>query len=244
MLDDGTFVELPDVDAEALEQRFSEKIFRALLERELIAEDTVESMKSWEHSGFNVYAAEPISADDENARLFLARYLKKAPVAASRLSIDDSGLEPTVVYKKVTYDGEETRCFSPLEFLAELSLHIPKVFEQTTRMFGVYSSSTRGKVAREEKYRAWVQNNFQPLEHEPEKQPASASFARCMKKVFEIDPFKCSRCGSQMKIVAFIFSPRKIEKIADNLKLPTWRAPPPFAPAGIRYDTSSQYSQT
>jgi len=163
-------------------------------------------------------------------------------LAANRLSIDESGLDPTVVYRKVSDTGEEIRTFSPLEFLAELSLHIPKVFEQTTRMFGIYSSSSRGKVAREEKYQAWVQNNFEPLDPEPEERPASASFARCMKNVFEIDPLKCKRCGSQMKIIAFIFNSHEIQKIADNLKLPTWRSPPPFIHTGIRYDASPDYA--
>ena len=111
-------------------------------------------------------------------------------------------------------------------------------------MFGIYSSSTRGKAAREEQYKAFIQNNFQPLEHEPQKQPTSASFARCMKHVFEIDPLQCIKCGSPMKIIAFILNPREIEKIADNLKLPTWRAPPPFAATGIRLDSGPQFAQT
>lgn len=55
-------------------------------------------MKSWEHSGFKVFAGEPTLEDDEDARLSLARYLKKAPLAAERLSIDESGQEPVVRY--------------------------------------------------------------------------------------------------------------------------------------------------
>jgi hypothetical protein len=243
VLDDGHFLELTDLDTAALERRFKENVFTALREHELITEDTVDVMNSWEHSGFNVYAAEPIKADDEDARLFLARYLKKAPLAESRLSLDESGIEPTVVYQKTTDDGEQTRRFSPLAFLAELSPHIPNTFEQTTRMYGVYSSSTRGKAAREARYQEMVQNNFQPLADEPPPRTASASFARCMKRVFEIDPLRCCKCGETMKVVAFVHSPSEIEKLARSLGRPTWRAPPPFTPAGIRLDTSAEYSQ-
>ncbi len=54
-------------------------------------------MQSWEHSGFSVYAAPKMEADDDEARLFLARYLKKSPLAETRFSIDETGLEPVVV---------------------------------------------------------------------------------------------------------------------------------------------------
>jgi hypothetical protein len=110
-------------------------------------------------------------------------------------------------------------------------------------MYGCYSSSARGKLNREKRYQLLVSNNFQPIEHEPEKRPASASFARCMKRVFEIDPLKCRKCGEKMKIIAFIFSSREIEKIAENLKLPTWRAPPEFVPDGHRIDTGAEFVQ-
>jgi len=201
-------------------------------------------MKSWSHSGFNVYVGDKIQPDNDNARLFLARYLRKAPLSEARLSIDESGLEPTIVYQKTSADGEQIKHFSPLEFLAQLSLHIPNTWEQTTRHYGVYSSVTRGKKIREEEYRARFDALPEPLdEPEEETKPASASFARCMKLVFEIDPLACPRCGEQMKIVAFLQKEREIEKIADNLRMPTWRAPPKFAPAGTHVDTSDEYSQ-
>ena len=113
-------------------------------------------MSGWEHSGFNVFAGEPIGEDDENARLFLARYLKKAPLAAERLSIDESGREPVVRYVErldvlPVEEGTE-RCIRPLDLLAELSCHIPRVFEQTTRYFGAYSPRTRGAKLRDERF--------------------------------------------------------------------------------------------
>ena len=242
--EDGSFSELPALDTNVLEQSFSEKVFSALLDRGLISDEIVESMKSWKHSGFNVYSAEPIGAEDERARLFLGRYLKKSPVAANRLSIDESDSEPVVVYRKLSDEGEETRTFSPLEFLAELSLHIPKVFEQTSRMYGCYSSSTRGKLARVARFERWrLGRDATSEESENNKQAASASFARCMKMVFEIDPLKCRKCGHQMKIVAFVFNSREIEKLADNLGLVTWRAPPPIKASFTEIDFSSQFAQ-
>ena len=97
-----------------------------LIKEELLSEDVASEMKSWAHTGFNVYAAEPIAGEDARARLFLARYLKKAPLSLARLRIDESGGVPVVVCRKELDDGESTeREFSPLEFLAELQQHVP-----------------------------------------------------------------------------------------------------------------------
>ena len=109
----------------------------------MITEETVNTMRSCQHSGFSVYSAEPIEATDHDARLFIARYLKKSPIALDRLFVDESADEPKIVCKRKLDDSEETRSFSPLEFLAELSAHIPNSWEQTTRFYGIYAARTR-----------------------------------------------------------------------------------------------------
>jgi hypothetical protein len=252
ILPDGSFVELPEVDRELLEEFFPEKVFSFLLREERLEQSTIDSMKSWEHSGFNVFAGEPIAGDDENARLFLARYLKKAPLAAERLSVDESGREPMVRYVErldalAPEEGSE-RSFSPLEFLAELSCHIPRVFEQTTRYFGAYSPRTRGAKRRDERFQKLLENNFEPLEHSAPRRAPSQSWARCMKLVFEVDPLHCPKCGSEMKIKSFIHSAQEIERLCEHLGLQSWRAPPPFwhqtqANEKIWLDDAGEFSQ-
>lgn len=250
VLDDGSFAQLPTVDTELLQEFFAEKVFAFLLEAELLDQDTVDSMKSWEHSGFNFYAGEPIGSDDKTARLFLARYLKKAPLALERLSIDESGAEPIVRYTKPLDDiepnDEMLKSFSPMEFLAELSCHIPRVFEQTTRYFGEYSPRARGAKRREERFQKLLQNNFQPLDSPLPARPPAQSWARCMKLVFEVDPLLCPKCGSTMK--SFLHSPSEVERLCKHLGLVSWRAPPELwhrsqATEKIWLDDSQDFSQ-
>lgn len=217
----GSFLPLPELDTELLTTRFRREVFDFLLRHELIDAGTVDNMLSWEHSGFSVHAAEEITAEDENAPLFLARYLKKCPLSLERLSIEDTGLEPSIRYK--TDDGSE-QSFSPLEFLARLSQHIPRVFEQTTRYMGVYSARSRGAKRAEVRFRAILCHGEAP----PPPVRPSASWARAIKRVYEVDPLLCERCGAAMKIIAFIHDPRGIEAIAKNLGYPSWRAPPAF----------------
>ena len=51
------------------------------------------------------------------------------------------------------------------------------------------------------------------------------SWARLLKRVFDIDIEHCPNCGRSLKIIAAIEDPPVIDKILSHLDLPT-RAPP------------------
>ncbi|HMO19293.1 MAG TPA: hypothetical protein PKA63_14595 [Oligoflexia bacterium] len=59
-----------------------------------------------------------------------------------------------------------------------------------------------------------------------DKKPVSKSWARLIKKVYEVDPLKCPKCGGRMRIKAFIQDSKEITRICENLGLADWRAPP------------------
>ncbi len=61
--------------------------------------------------------------------------------------------------------------------------------------------------------------------------PARISWARLLKRVFDIDIEQCSQCGGTLKIIAAIEDPIVIAKILTHLGLPA-RAPP-RSPAGL-----------
>ena len=50
-----------------------------------------------------------------------------------------------------------------------------------------------------------------------------------IKKIYNVDPLVCPRCGEQMKIIAFIHNSREITKITASIGLQPWRAPPPLS---------------
>jgi len=57
------------VVTQALTMRFADNIFAALLRAELITQEVVDNMRSWEHSGFNLFLAEPTPPDYRDAML-------------------------------------------------------------------------------------------------------------------------------------------------------------------------------
>lgn len=54
---------------------------------------------------------------------------------------------------------------------------------------------------------------------------SKATWARLIAKIYEIAPFVCPRCGSEMKILAVIMDPCEIKKILKHL-VKTNKAPP------------------
>ena len=112
----------------------------------------------------------------------------------------------------------EIKIFSPLEFLAELSQHIPDTYEQVIRYYGYYSARTRGARRREvELERLGNQDENEPsqaqLDRDIDRKPVCKSWAGLIKKVYEIDPLKCPKCGGSMKIKAFITDPEQVRRI-------------------------------
>jgi len=47
----------------------------------------------------------------------------------------------------------------------------------------------------------------------------SKGWAAMIRKVYEVDPMLCSKCGGLMKVVAFITDYQAIDRIIDHLKL-------------------------
>jgi hypothetical protein len=39
-----------------------------------------------------------------------------------------------------------------------------------------------------------------------------------VKKIYEVDPLECKRCGGEMEIVSFIRDPAVVQKILDHLE--------------------------
>ena len=46
---------------------------------------------------------------------------------------------------------------------------------------------------------------------------AGRRWAELLRRIFEVDPLRCPRCGHEMRIVAFITQPRVIDRILTHL---------------------------
>jgi hypothetical protein len=219
-------------------------------------------MRSWKHSGFSVDKNVLIAATDRDALERLVQYIARCPFSLDRsLKITPSG--------HVVYKAEHDNCrrfpepasrdlragvnrnfqvFDPLDFLAEVTQHIPNTGEHTIRYYGWYSNKSRGMRAKQ----AAVKNIEAVVDDEEEDTPfrkvCRSRWAALIKKVYEVDPLKCPKCAGQMRIISFIEKKDQanvIEKILKHCGL--WmeseeRAPPeklelvPFEPIHVPID--------
>jgi hypothetical protein len=101
----------------------------------------VRMLATWRHSGFHVFCGHRISPADDTAMENLARTIIRASFSQERIRYLDQ--EGKVVY--ASKDGRTSKCFPALEWLANLSSHIPNRGEQMVRYYGWYSNVSRGK---------------------------------------------------------------------------------------------------
>jgi hypothetical protein len=71
----------------------------------------------------------------------------------------------------------------------------------------------------------------EPESSQPKDKPRRASYmwAMLIARIYEVLPLLCPRCGSPMKIIAFITEPASLSRILSHLGVPT--KPPPLQPA-------------
>jgi len=146
--EDGFFYASPiNIDTVSFEKLFIYKIFKMLLKKGIITERTIELILSWRHSGFGIYCGDRITPSQTISMENLARYIIRASFSQERMEYfpDES---------KVTYMSKyskEVKEFSPLEWMAALSSHIPDQGEQMVRYYGHYSNVTRGRGLKKRK---------------------------------------------------------------------------------------------
>ena len=211
-LADGSFQPFMSIDIPVLTSHFCDGVLAALRKRELISDNDAAQILSQQHSGFGVWLGEPFQ--DSESKQFVARYIERGPLSLDKLSLDGN----IVTY--TTNDGTAHE-FDGLEFLALLSSHVAKPYESLTRYYGWYSCRARGE-------RLKRTPKEQPAQSEEPQARASATWAACIKRIYEVDPLKCPKCKGQMRIVAFLHNTNEISKIMAALDIPTFSKPAPL----------------
>jgi hypothetical protein len=91
--------------------------------------------------------------------------------------------------------------FEPLDFLAEMTQHIPDRGEHQIRYYGHYSNKSRG-VRQKALKAAVAPKPVAPLTQQQLR--LRFTWAALIKLVYEVDPLKCPDCGGKMRVVALI----------------------------------------
>ena len=228
-LADGTFRPLAWFDSRYVERLFRAEVLRMLLDKELISEATIDNLLSWHHSGFSVHGA--VWVEDRQGAVRLGRYMIRCPIVLKRLSWETETGEVVCrgrPSRRGGSHGGEAR-WDVLEFLARVVDHIPEPSQQTVRYWGYYANAARGKRSKAALAGDTTETSGRQDDDEFTRR-ARLTWAKLIRRVYEVDPLLCPFCGGEMKILAFILDFGAAKAIRKSLELPA-QEPEPLAHA-------------
>ncbi len=153
------------------------------------------------------------------------RYITRPAIANERLKLNSTG-DVVLQLKSPYQDGTTHIVMTPLEFMQRLAALVPRPRLNLIRFHGVLAPNAKLRAEIVPGGPVNLNQTADDLEEAAHPAPsARMSWARLLKRVFDIDIEHCPHCGGTMKIIAAIEQPAVITKILDHLGLPT-RAPP------------------
>ena len=213
----GVFQKMSSFDDDRLAEVFAREVLGFLVGRELLSPEWAERLLSWRHTGFSVHSRVRAKTKPEAEQV--GKYMIRPVLALERLLF----LEPE---GKIGYrygqDAREQETMDYLEFIARVTSHIPDKGQVMVRYYGLYANAHRGKVRK-----AGLSPMALGMSEEELKPIPSKGWAAMIRKVYEVDPVVCPKCGGQMKVVAFITDYAAVDRIIDHLKLTFVAEKPP-----------------
>ena len=208
----------------------------------------MELLLSWKRSGFSVHVGDPIRGSDKAALERVARYVRRLHLAESRILYNEDRAEVIFSSGKKPHPGFKGnfRIFKAPDFVAAVAGFLPQPYQHESLAYGEYSNAVRGLRKRR-------RNRKTPLTDDelrllpPDKQLWLSSWRELVKRIYEVDPLRCS-CGGEMRIVSLITNHAVIARILNHQGLwpppqrrPKPRSPPPpEPPPGPQPDETSQ----
>jgi len=239
---EGTFFYIPFSGLDTMVEVFRRRVVWLLVEKELLNEDFAIKLLGWKHSGFSIDNSVRIL--DREAQTNLAEYISRPPISLKKIRYEPFKGRVLFHTKYSEYFKENVHMFDAMDFLAELTQHIPPKGTHLIRRYGLYSSRIKGRweeldhVA-ERAPHGWRAEHelrvasdeealgFSPMSDSEEVglTARKSAWARLLSRVYEVDPLVCPECGSPMKVIAIIQDPGEIKHILRHL-IKVGRAPP------------------
>ncbi len=170
-----------------------------------------------------------IAHADEPAKLErLARYIARAPFSLGKIHDTQDG-RIRVQTPPDPRTGARDLVLDALEFIHRVTTQIPDARRHLIRHYGAYSHRSRGaRRARAEAEAAGAaaaagggvpgdSEASAPLEIEPPASPSRASWARLIRRIYEVDPLLCPRCQGQLELLAVLVDPTVVGAILRHL---------------------------
>ena len=150
----------------------------------------------------------------------------RAPLSLQRIRWDEQQDIVTWSASPSGFFKGRIRRYSPLDFIAQVTLHVPPRGKHLVRRYGLYSSRGRGTWKHHPALcsrapASWYGRKAvadPALSDTPEDREVDAlcrrkAWARLVAKAHELDVMACPKCGSRMSVIALITDPAQIRRI-------------------------------
>ncbi len=139
----GEFLPLPTPETPVVEDLSRRLVLLRLHQAERLSETFLDSLLSWVHSGFSVFARQVVFREDPAAIERLARYLVRAPMPQSH--IERGGKDLILLRTPPDPRTEATQLeLDPLDWIHAITQQIPDRGQHPVRSYGHYANRTRG----------------------------------------------------------------------------------------------------
>lgn len=208
---------------------FEKHVCDFVLKKKLVTAENIKRILGQAHTGFSVYMNTRINCTkyhpNEQEKLSqVLRYISKTFYSQEKV-VYTAGAD------KVLYRGafnvslhRNFEYFSPTDFIAAVTSHLPNRYQKYINYYGFYSSKKRGMRSR-------MKNKKKKKEHVPvteEQRVFKKRWAQLIHQVYEVDPLICPVCKGKMRIISYIEEEDVIKRILKHLKL--WEEASPVRP--------------
>ena len=205
---------------------------RGILIEEMAREGIARQLLCSDIDGFSLHAAVRVEAHERKRLEQLCRYITRPALADERVQLNAAG-QVELKLKTPWHDGTTHLVMSPLEFLQRLAALVPRPRLHLIRFHGVLAPNAKLRSLvvpqgppKDEQAAGVAASGVQCEAETVQVRPARISWARLLKRVFDIDMQRCPNCGAgELKIIAAILERPVIERILAHLGLDP--QPPP-----------------
>jgi len=193
---------VPKIPYDVMRIAWRDRVLRMLLSYGFISQNYATKLKKRYPNGFMLNGKIRDDWDSNKVISHLAEYIIRAPVAESRIvEYNRDRAEVTIEYRKRDASGNKTKrmdreTVNVLDFIARFIQHIPEVYQQMVRYYGVYSNRSRGGRKTEEVPEFMLVEDDEPS--------YGKSWRHLIWKIYEIDPLRCPECGGELELINIV----------------------------------------
>ena len=158
--------------------------------------------------GYNLHAGVAVRAAERDVLERVCRYLLRPPLATGRLTRREDGTVELTT-RRAFYDGTVSLLFSPMELVEKLCSIVPPPRANTVSYAGVFGPNHRWRKEVVPPPPTTPRDR-RPLSRggtTPAKDPARATWAELLKRVFGKDGWACELCARPMRLRALVVNP-------------------------------------